>query len=258
MQTVTVDRPNWDVLEVHCFSDIHLGDLLVDGKLLQERIQHCEETENCIVILNGDLCNNATKSSVSDVYAESIRPMEQLKTVERFFGKLAEQKKIVALTDGNHERRTYKNDGIDLSQIIASQLDVPYSPGAVLLFVRFGEGDKHNHHGRKQLYTVFCNHGSGGGSKVGGKANRLLGMSEIIDADVYFHSHTHEPLVVKRSFFRTSPANKSVSQVDRLFVNTSAYLDYGGYGEIAEYAPSSKATPIVYLDGHRRQMIAKL
>lgn len=242
---------------MHCYADLHIGDLLVDGNLLKERISHCEETENCVVILNGDLCNNATKTSVSDVYAESIRPMEQLKTVERYFGTLAKQGKIVVLTDGNHERRTYRNDGIDMSAIIASQLGVPYSAGSALIFLRFGHHE-HGQHGRKLLYTIFCNHGSGGGSKIGGKANRLVGMSDIIDADCFFHSHTHEPIIVKRGFFRTSAANNSVSYVDRLFINTAAYLDYGGYGEIAEYAPNSKATPIVYLDGHKRNMIAKL
>lgn len=260
METITVDRPaEWDVCEVHCFADIHLGDLLVDGNLLKERIKHCEETENCVVILNGDLCNNAVKNGVSDVYAESIRPMEQLKTVEMYFGELARQGKIIAMTDGNHERRTYKNDGIDMSAIIASQLGVPYSAGAMLIFFRFGQHEgSANQHRRKVLYTLFCNHGSGGGSKVGGKANRLVGMGDVVDADVYFHSHTHEPIIVKRGFFRTSASNNSVSHVDRLFINTAAYLDYGGYGEIAEYAPNSKATPIVYLDGRKRQMIAKM
>lgn len=258
MKTITVDRPqSWETCEVHCFADVHIGDLLADGNLLNERIRHCEETDNCVVILNGDLCNNATKSSVSDVYSESVRPMEQLKRVVELFGKLAEQKKIIALTDGNHERRTYKQDGIDMSALIAQQLYVPYSPGAMLIFLRFGDtgATKHN---RKILYTLFCNHGSGGGSKIGGKANKLVSMSDIIDADVFFHSHTHEPLIVKRSFFRTNVSVSTVTPVDRLYINTASYLDYGGYGEIAEFTPSSKATPVVYLDGHKRKMIAKL
>lgn len=258
MKTIAVDRPSeWDLCEVHCFADIHLGDLMCDGNLLNERIKRCEETENCVVILNGDLCNNAVKSGKSDVYAESIRPMEQLQRVVQLFGKLAEQKKIIALTDGNHERRTYKDDGIDLSQVIASQLEVPYSPGAALIFLRFGEAVGHRHR-RKMLYTIFCNHGNGGGMKIGGKANRLVGMSDIVDADLYFHSHTHEPLVVKKGFFRTSAPNNSVSMVERLYINTGAYLDYGGYGEQMEYSPNAKSTPTVFLDGSKRKMYARL
>lgn len=259
MQSITVDRPTeWKQCEVHCFADVHLGDPSCDGKLLQERIKHCEETENCIVLLNGDLCNNAVKNGKSDVYSESVRPMEQLKQAVNLFGKLAEQGKIVCLTDGNHERRTYRNDGIDMSALIAQQLGVPYSPGAMFIFLRFGRDGGKDHHHRKVLYTIFCNHGSGGGKMVGGKANRLVSMGEVIDADVYFHSHTHEPLVVKRGFHRTSPLNNSVAYVERLFINTAAYMDYGGYAEQMEYAPSAKSTPVVFLDGTKRKMDAKL
>lgn len=255
MRTIVIDRPaEWESCEVYCFADLHIGDKLVDWDLIKDRIRHCEETENCVVILNGDLCNNATKTSVSDVYAESVKPMEQLQRVVDLFGRLAEQDKIIAITDGNHERRTYRNDGIDLSEVIATQLGIHdrYSPGAALIFLRFGRNGK----GKKMSYTLFCNHGSGGGAKVGGKANRLVGMGDIIDSDVYFHSHTHEPLIVKRGFYRANFGNNSVQRVDRLYINTAAYMDYGGYGEIAEYVPNSKATPVVYLDGHARNMTA--
>ena len=262
MVTISIDRPaEWDVCEVHCFADIHLGDKHSDGKLLIERIKRAENTENCVVILNGDLCNVATRTSVSDVF-EGVKPMEQMQTVVNLFGKLAEQGKIIAITDGNHERRVYKNDGIDLSEVIATQLGIHdrYSPGAALIFLRFGaRSSAMGQHRRKMMYTIFVNHGSGGGSKVGGKANRLVGMSEIVDADCFIHAHTHEPIIVKRSFFRTSPANSSVQQVDRLFVNLASYMtQYGGYAEQGEFAPSSSETPIIYLDGHNRNMWARL
>lgn len=256
METITVTRPmEWETCELHVFADVHLGDMLLDGNLLKERISYCEEKENCIVILNGDICNAAVKNSVSDVYSESIRPMEQLKTAERLFKKLADQGKLVLITDGNHERRIYRNDGIDMSALIAAQLGVPYSPGAAVIFLRFG---KEISHCRRILYTIYCAHGGGGGSKIGGKANRLLSMAESIDCDVYVHSHVHEPLIVKRAFYRVNAPNSSVQRVDRLFINTAAYLDYGGYAEQAELPAGSKATPVVYLSGRRRNMIAQM
>ena len=257
MVTISIDRPaEWESCEVHCLADLHIGDKLVDWDLIKQRIKRCEETENCVLILNGDLCNNAVKNGLSDVYAESIKPMEQMQRVVDLFGRLAEQDKIIAITDGNHERRTYRNDGIDLSEVIATQLGIHdrYSPGAALVFLRFGRNDK----GKKMSYTLFCNHGSGGGKMVGGKANRLVDMSDIVDADVYFRSHVHEPLIVKRGFFRTNFGNNSVQRVDRLYINTAAYMDYGGYSEVGEYVPTSKDTPTVYLDGHKRRMTAMM
>lgn len=261
MRTISIDRPaEWDVCEVHTFADLHLGDLLCDGKLLKERIKRAEETENCVCLLNGDLCNNAIPGGKSDTIAEQLSPMEQLKRVVELFGRLAEQDKIIALTDGNHERRTYRNTGVDLSEVIATQLGIHdrYSPGAVLVFLRFGSQGSNNH-GKKVCYTIYANHGTGGGRMLGGKANRLVSMSDVTDCDVYVHSHTHEPLVAKRSFFRVNYGNQSVQRVDRLYINTAAYNNgYGGYAEQAEYSPQSTDTPVVYLDGTKRRLWATL
>jgi len=46
--------------------------------------------------------------------------------------------------------------------------------------------------------------------------------------------------------------------VDKLFINTAANLNYGGYGEAGEFKPSSKETPIIYLSGKQKKFTAKL
>jgi hypothetical protein len=49
-----------------------------------------------------------------------------------------------------------------------------------------------------------------------------------------------------------------VALVDKLFVNTAASLNYGGYGDAAGFKPASKQAPVIYLNGHKREMYAKL
>jgi hypothetical protein len=49
-----------------------------------------------------------------------------------------------------------------------------------------------------------------------------------------------------------------VALVDRLFVNTAANLNYGGYGEAQEFKPSSKDTPTIYLSGTKKSFEARL
>ena len=107
-------------------------------------------------------------------------------------------------------------------------------------------------------YTIYCTHGSGGGRKEGAKAIRLADMASIIDADIYIHSHTHLPMIMKQGYYRVSLSNSSVARIDKLFVNTSAMLEYGGYGEAFEYKPSSQHCPIIYLDGNIKRLEAKL
>ena len=72
------------------------------------------------------------------------------------------------------------------------------------------------------------------------------------------HSHTHLPAIVKPAYFRPSLANNSVMKVDRLFINTSSTLEYGGYGEAQAYKPNSTDTPMIILDGSKRGMRAVL
>lgn len=74
-------------------------------------------------------------------------------------------------------------------------------------------------------------------------------MARYIDADIYIHSHTHLPMIMKQGFYRVSAQNSSVAKVDKLFVNTAAALDYGGYGEAFEFKPSSKDSPVIRLNG---------
>lgn len=238
-------------LQILALADLHLGDRNCDGKKILEWIDYIERTPNCYFIMNGDICDAAIKASIGDTYGASLQPMAQLEQAVKLFGGIAD--KCLGVDPGNHEARIYRSDGLDLTQIICNQLGIGdrYSPTSMLLFIRFGKQSGHDHF-RKVCYTIFCVHGSGGGRLEGGKINRLTQLSSIVDADVYVHSHTHLPAIVKNSYFRVDYTNSSVQQVDKLFVNTSSALGYGGYGELQTYKPNSLDTPLILLDGTKR------
>lgn len=238
-------------------SDLHIGDANCDYKSILARIEHIKNTPNAYCILDGDLMDTAIASSIGDTYGAALQPMEQLNHCVKLFEPIKD--KILAVLPGNHEHRVYKSDGLDITELMCSQLKIheKYSPTTALLFVRFGKRAK-NQHGRPQLYTIYVTHGSGGGRKEGGKINRLADLASIVDADIYIHGHTHLPVVFKNSFYRTSGANSSVALVDKLFINTAASLNYGGYGDAQGFKPASKETPTIYLNGTKREITAKL
>ena len=121
------------------------------------------------------------------------------------------------------------------------------------VFVSLGENSRRKSEGRQTTYSIYVNHGNGGGRRLGGKINRLADYAQIVDADVYVCGHTHSPAVFKDCFFRTNASTRSAEPVERLFVNTAAALDYGGgYGVRMGYQPASKAAPVIYLDGWRK------
>lgn len=205
--------------------------------------------------------NNATKTSVSDCYAEEIPPMEQISTLVDLLTPIKD--KILFVTQGNHEARTYRNDGIDLTGVVCANMNITdkYAREGGILFVRFGDTNRKDHgkeSNRKTCYSIYITHGSGGGRKEGAKAIRLADMAAIVDTDVYIHSHTHLPFVMKEAFYRIDPRNSTVAKVDKLFVNTSAKLEYGGYGQTNEFKPASNDNPKIILLGSKKAMSAIL
>ena len=249
-------------VELHTLADLHIGDKNCDWELIKENVKKIQDNPNAYCILNGDIINNATKTSISDNYAEMLSPMEQIKLFVDLFEPIKD--KILAITSGNHENRSYK-EGVDITDLCATQLGLRhlYAKEGIVIFLRFGKESRNRHRTggtdiRSICYTIYATHGSGNGRKEGGKINRLAEMASVIDTDIYIHSHTHLPMILKEAYFRTDIRNSMVLVVDKLFINTSSSLNYGGYGQMFEFKPNSKQTPVIYLSGTKKEFTAKL
>ena len=261
MKCVKVDLPaEHKEIYIEIFSDLHIGSKKCDYKAIQERIEKVKSDPNRYCIVLGDICNNSTKTSVGDVYEEELTPMQQMQKACSMFEPI--KHKIIGITTGNHERRSYKTDGIDLTYFFARELRLEhlYDYCACLLFIRFGKAKGHGaggSHGGKMCYTLYMAHGDGnGGRTIGGKMNGLQRRGQIVDADVIVTGHTHSPATFRDSFFRIDYQNSSVSQREQLFVNASATLNYEEYTELYGMKPSSKQSPVIVLDGYVKRMNA--
>lgn len=258
MKIIKVDLPkDIESIELHIFADEHIGDEHCDLDRLKERIKYVAETPNAYCVLNGDILDNASRSSIGDIETREFNIMGQIQQGVELFAPIKD--KILAIDSGNHENRAYRKEGIDISKLVALQLGIgdKYSPTSALLFLRLGKS-KNNSGTSKQLYTIYMLHGSGGGRKEGAKAIRLADLNTIVDADIFIHSHTHLPMIMKQAYHRIDRHNSTVALVNKLFVNTAANLNYGGYGEAQSFKPSSKDTPVIYLSGTKKEMTAKL
>ena len=263
MLSVRADFPtDWPHANVYTLADLHIGDAHCDESEVLARVKAVQDDPYGLCVLNGDLMNTALKTSVSDVYGEILSPMQQISHLVTMLRPIAD--KIIGVTAGNHENRVYKSDGIDVTRLVCRELGIEekYAPEGVLIFLRFGTkaNPQHVKEGRnpRQWYTIYATHGSGGGRKEGAKAIRLADMAAIVDADVYIHSHTHLPMVMKQSFFRADSSNCTAKQVPKLFVNTGAALGYGGYGQSQEFKPSAVASPVIHLDAKHKRMSATM
>lgn len=243
-----------DEIEIHPLADLHIGDMCCEYKRILEELDYIKNTPNCYCVLDGDLMDTAIASSIGDTYSSTHNPMEQLQECVNLFAPIKD--KIIAVVGGNHENRIYRQDGIDITQLMCSQLGISdrYSPTTALVFIRFGDDKKH----RKVCYSLYMTHGNGGGRKEGGKINRLADLAGIVDADIYLMAHVHQPAAFRNRFYRCDPQNSSAQLVEHLFVNTAAWLNYGGYGDKQSYKPASTINPTIILDGHKKRASATI
>ena len=79
MKVIKIDLPkDLEKIELHTFADEHIGDEHSDLERLKKRIEYVVNTPNAYCLLNGDIIDNATKTSIGDVYANEFNPMQQL------------------------------------------------------------------------------------------------------------------------------------------------------------------------------------
>ena len=256
MKAIRADlSADYKSIELLVLADYHYADPHSDHDAIRKDIDYVNSHENAYCVLAGDLLDCALKSSLGDAYT-NLSPMEELTAMMDLVQPIAH--KILAIVGGNHEARHYKTNGVDMTRLLAKQLGIEgkYSPDTALVFLRVGSDRDHARRHRPILYTIYLTHGSGGGRKEGGKIQRLADYCQIVDADLYIAGHTHLPASFKTGFARPSAANNSITYCTKLFVNSAAKLQYGGYGDTGGFKPPCIDTPHILLSGEHKDMRA--
>ena len=248
MKLIETQLPDAPIV-IEMLSDLHIGSPKCDIQMIQNRIKRIEETDNTYCMIVGDIINNSTKNSVGDTYTEDLTPMQQVQMAVKLFEPIKD--KIIAVTSGNHERRSYKYDGVDLIYFMCAELGISdkYDYVGTLNFLSFA--------GRHWLPTIYMTHGDGSsGRTVGGKANGLQRRGDIIDADVIVAGHTHMPFVFRDATFKVDKSHRCIRKQETLYVNCSATLEYESYAELMGLPPSSTASPRLIINPEQRAIAA--
>lgn len=241
---------DWETIELYSLSDLHIGDPLCDVKAFRSFVKFIAEQENRLVILNGDMMNNATKSSVSNVYNETCSPNEQRKWLVKELMPI--KKQILCSVEGNHERRSKKDVDLSQSEWVANMLDVPYYENFCCLKIMFGRQKLNN---KKAAYTVLAVHGSGGGSLLGGILNKgEKFFSRVEGCDLLVLGHVHKKVAGKIGSLIVDPYNNQIREVEKAIMVSSHWSAYGGYASRMMLAPSAKGCCYAVLNGRRKGM----
>lgn len=261
MNVFRVELPReLETVELVPLGDVHTGEEHFAEREFLEARAYVLAKPNRYVIVNGDIVNLALKFSKSDVYGETLSPMEEIMVSAEYLRPIKDR--ILLILPGNHEERLYKETGIDAGFLLASELGLreKYARESALLFISVGLSETNKKLAIKDrtlrnVYSVYCHHGFGGGRSNGSKLNKAISLDGIVDADLYIMGHHHTPSATKSDYMRLDYASKTMKQVTRTYMIHGAWLKFGGYGERFGYSPSSIVLARAILNGHGKKYI---
>lgn len=222
---------------LYAVSDPHFGSIEHNEAGWDAFCKEVVAQPNAYLILGGDLINNATKSSVSNVFEDVMRPREQKQRMAEMLSPL--KGKIVCIVPGNHENRSLKDADDEPTYDIACKLDIEdvYRPHMAFMNIKIGD-DSHS------SYNFVVTHGAGGGMFTGAAVNRNERFGNIIDGlDCLIVGHTHKGTVTRPSKLVIDPKHGMVYQREYLVVSMVSWMEYGGYAMSKMLLPSSHSNP---------------
>lgn len=233
--------------------DVHLGAAEHMEAAWREFRTAIQNEENSYIILCGDLINNATRNSVSNMFDEVMRPREQKRLMTEMLMPLRDR--ILCAVPGNHEGRSGRDADDDPCYDIMCKLDLEDLYRENMAFLKIQIGSLTANGTRNPTYTFAITHGSGGGILTGGAVNRAERFGYAIDgADALIVGHTHKPFNTYPGKIKIDANNNRVSVKPFHVVNCSSWLDFAGYAMKHMMLPTAHVAQKILLSGKSKDM----
>ena len=256
-EMIVHESPTKNDLMIIPISDVHLG---AKEHAAREWAAFCDsilKTPYTYITLGGDLINNATKSSVSNVFDDTMRPREQKKLMVEMLTPIKDR--ILCAVTGNHERRSTKDVDDDPTYDIMCKLDLEHLYRENIAFIKIRTGDFGGRGTLNPTYTLAVTHGAGGGILTGGAVNRNERFGYAVDGlDCLIVGHTHKPFITQPSKIVIDTHNNRVSVKPFKVVSSTSWLGYGGYAAQKMLLPASHAVQTITLSANKKEIIVTM
>lgn len=226
-EVIEADLSQLNSVVVYPLADVHLGSEEADTAAFERLIAEIQADSLARIVLAGDLIDNGIKSSVTNVYRQTMRPAEQKREMARLLAPVRE--KILCILPGNHCYRSAKDTDDCPAYDIASKLDIEdlYRENAAFIRLRVGKDTAHQ---RPYRYFIGVLHGSGGGMYAGSTVNKNDNYMQAIEGlDVLITAHSHKPYALRGSKLECDYGRNIVRQRPTLEMCAGSWLNYAGY-----------------------------
>ena len=242
------DLGDFEFAEVVIIADMHIGDPNVDSKMIKNTIDYVLAKPYRFLIIAGDIFNAALKTSVSDVYEETMSVDKQMETFVELFAPVAHR--ILSVVDGNHDRRVTKLVGVDPVRWACNKAGIEYHGNEAQVCVKVGNyNPKAKDRERRVHYLFYVHHGTGAGGTTGAKANKMEKMKAINLSDIYCNGHSHSPIIFPSETRVPDSQYRQFVTKEHWHISVGSALDRAGYAIQMGLPALPKKWATVYLDG---------
>lgn len=239
--------------------DVHLGSPNCMEQAFIEFIDRVKNTPNTYLVLGGDLIDNGTRSSVTNIFRATMTPSQQKKEMANILEPVRDR--ILCMTSGNHERRSRDVDD-DAIYDIAAKLDLEHLYRENIAFVKIQlgvpetPGGAATHSTYRPVYVLTVAHGSGGGVLTGGSVNRFERFGYALSGcDCLILGHVHKPFVTQPGQLVIDARNNKVSVRPFKVVCATSWTEWGDYAAQKMLLPSTHAAQQLTLRGNKKEIV---
>lgn len=214
-------------VHLYIISDVHKGAHGFQKKAFQRYVETIKNDELAVVIILGDLIDNATQGSKGCMFSQREMPQKQIETIIELLYPIRE--KIIFFCIGNHEERTFRQTGSDPGYTMCLGLDCLDKYNFVHGFITITA--------KGRAYKVYATH------NIGKSECKLKTMARAHpDCDLIIGAHVHTPKVVAVAQKLHSGKTKTTYAV-----TGKAWLEDESYSISAAYEPVSDVQPVIHL-----------
>ena len=217
---------NNDILNIYPLGDVHIGSKEFDMELFEKWIDTVKNDPNGVVVIIGDMMNMGLRNSKSNVYEETMSPMQQKELCYKLLNPIAD--KIIAGCSGNHEYRAVKDVGMNPLYDVFCRMCIEDRYRENICFIKLTVGKQGKN---PNTYGVVLTHGS---SK--NKDEKWTYSVDGCDCFISGHTHlgTHQPM----GKIRMDLTHNKVKTVGYQHIVVVPFQSYGGYAVRGKYMPN--------------------
>lgn len=218
---------------LHNFTDLHVGAEGCDKRQLQKDIKWLQtkraEGELHYWFLGGDAINAiGPKDKRHDAtaiapefkeYAGDDLFRQQVLAVYELFKPIRKWGLFVGA--GNHESTVAANGEYNPARDLAQRLDLPYAGYSAGFRLTLAPQNMSGSH----VVTCFWHHGFGASRTKGGKINMGMSLLSLLNVDLYFTGHVHEPIIAPEEELSLNRRGRlALTAKDKLIIVGASYL----------------------------------